>query len=96
MSADVQSYFWIALGVLVAVVFPILRAYVTNEYGKIAGPGIPVWLKTYLGLFAFCLVTALICLAGWKSQNPDASLAWFQAFLMGFAWESAVEKIGRP
>jgi len=94
--SDIFAFVWVAVGASVAVIFPVLRAYVKEEFPKTADVGIPPWLKRYIGLFAFSLITALICLALWKSQYPTNELHWFTAFLLGFGWESAVEKIGRP
>jgi hypothetical protein len=44
----------------------------------------------------FSLITALICLAGWRSTHPNDTLPWFTAFLLGFGWESAIEKLQKP
>jgi hypothetical protein len=96
MNSEIYAYLWITAGVVVAVIFPVLRALVTQEFGTAQGPGLPPWVKRYLILFGFSLVTALICLAIWDSQNPTGTLAWYTAFLLGFGWESAVEKFLRP
>lgn len=90
---DLSAYAWISLGVLIAVVFPIISGFVHKQFPPDAAPGMPLWLKRYGGLFLFCLVTALICLAGWKATHHDAGLEWFTAFLLGFGWESTVEKL---
>jgi hypothetical protein len=42
------------------------------------------------------MIVALVSLAIWKGQNPTAQLNWFTAFLIGFGWESAIEKFLNP
>ena len=96
MSPDLYAYLWVLIGVIVALIFPVLRGFVTEQFPAHQGPGMPPWLRRYLGLTAFSLVAALICLAAWKMQNPTGELSWFTAFLLGFGWQSAIEKIGRP
>lgn len=96
MNPQVYAYLWITAGVIVAVIFPVLRALVTREFGTTQGDGLPPWAKRYLILFGFSLVTALICLAIWDAQNTTGTLAWYTAFLLGFGWESTVEKFFRP
>jgi hypothetical protein len=95
--SDINAYLWIGLGVFVGVIYPVLLGFIKKEFpAGVAGGGMPPWLKRYGGLFLFCLLTALIVLAVWKSNNPDAQLDWVKAFLLGFGWESIVEKsLGR-
>src|SRR4029077_13249700 len=94
--SDWNAYLWVAAGVLVAVIFPILSAYIKREFPPTAGPGFPPWLTRYLLLGVFCLVTAVIALAIYRNANPGTQLVWFNAFLIGFGWEPAVEKCLRP
>lgn len=90
--SDIWAYLAIAGGVLVGVLHPVLLGFVRNQFPPTASGGLPPWVKKYGGLFLFCLVTALIVLALWKNANPEASLAWYAAFLLGYGWESFVEK----
>lgn len=90
---DTSAYVWISMGVLVSVIFPILSGFIHKVFRPEGAPGMPQWLKKYGGLFVFCLVTSLICLAGWKATHPNATFEWYTAFLLGFGWESAVEKM---
>lgn len=90
---DVSTFLVIAVGVLVGVVQPALAGYMRKEFPPAtAGSGIPSWVKRYLGLFVFCLLTGLLVFAIWKSANPEARLAWFTAFLLGYGYESFIEK----
>ncbi|MBZ0229659.1 MAG: hypothetical protein K8F58_14565 [Bauldia sp.] len=94
--SDFQAYIWAAAGVIVAVILPVLSAYIRQEFPPVAGVTIPPWLKRYAALFVFSLIVAGVSLAIWRSQNPEGQLQWFTAFLVGFGWESAIEKFGRP
>jgi hypothetical protein len=94
MMSDIQAYLWVAVGVFVAVIFPVLSGFIRQEFPAHA-PGqfqLPRWFKKYGGLLLFSLITSLICLAIWKSGHQDSTIDWFTAFLLGFGWESAVEK----
>lgn len=94
----VKAYLAISLGVLVAVLWPILRGFITKEFKPLAAPGLPPWLKKYGALLIFSMATGLIALAIWDSANPDAEAPRFLvAFLIGFGWEAAIEKfINKP
>jgi hypothetical protein len=93
---DWMAFVWVAAGVAAAVVLPFLAELVRNEFPTTAGIMIPPWVRTFGILFIFSLVTAFIALAIWRSQNPSGELNWFTAALIGFGWESAVEKFLRP
>jgi len=94
--SDWMAYLYVVVGVISAVVLPFLAEMVRKEFPPTAGPGIPPWVRRYGLLAIFSLVTALIALAIWRSQNPTGELNWFTAVLIGFGWESAVEKFLRP
>jgi hypothetical protein len=91
-SADLTIYLWICLGVIVAVVWPMLKASL-RKFTLVGGVGVPAWLKPYLILLAFAVITGLVIFAYWRSQHPNDTLAWYAAFLLGFAWEATFEKI---
>ncbi|HEY2955744.1 MAG TPA: hypothetical protein VGK89_10900 [Candidatus Eisenbacteria bacterium] len=57
---------------------------------------IPPWVRRYLLLLLFSSIVALVSLAIWRGQNPQGAIPWFTAFLVGFGWESALEKFFRP
>ena len=81
------------IGVFLAVFFPVISGFIRREFPETAGGGLPPWLKRWGGLFIFCLITALLVLAYWKSKNPGATLEWYTALIYGFGYESAIEKI---
>ncbi len=90
------AYLWIVLGVIVAVVLPVLMASVRKEFPRAKAPGMPPWLKRYLILGVFSLVVGVATLAIWRAVNPDALFTWHNMFLVGFGWESAIEKFLHP
>jgi hypothetical protein len=94
--SDLVAYVWVVAGVIVAVVLPVLAAYIRKEFPPTAAIGMPPWLKRYLLLFVFSVIVALVSLAIWRGQNPDGHLHWFTAFTIGFGWESALEKFLHP
>src|SRR5690348_4523560 len=89
---DLGAYLGIALGVLIAVVYPLLKGYIQKQYGPTAKPGLPPWIVKYAALFAFCLLSALIVLAAFRAAKPDTSISFWVALVMGFGYESSVEK----
>src|SRR5215213_4623481 len=88
-----QAYLWMTLGVLIWVIFPMLKAAVTPKLTDSAG--VPPWVKKYGLIFIFSAVTAVILLAVYQNAKPDAlkTVEWYSVFLFGFSWESAIEKL---
>lgn len=92
--SDIVPLFGVALGVLVAVLYPVIKGYVQKEFVATAAPEFfPPWAKKYLALGIFCLLTGLIILAGYRAVNPDTQVSFWMALVMGFGWESSVEKL---
>ncbi|MGY4772227.1 hypothetical protein ACXC9Q_35425 [Kribbella sp. CWNU-51] len=90
------DYLGIALGVFVAVVYPILKGYVTEEFSTKAVE-VPKWVKVYGALVALCLVSAFAVLAAFRAAKPDTEITFWVAVVMGFGYEASVEKIfGKP
>src|SRR5205809_7923680 len=94
--SDWIAFAWMAAGAAAAVLLPYLAEQVRREFPRVAGVTIPPWVKTFGILFAFSVVAAGVSLAVWRTQNPTGELAWFTAFLVGFAWEATLEKFFRP
>lgn len=92
---DIGPFLGIALGVLVAITYPILKGYVKETFGPTQGV-LPPWVKDYGLLMLFCLMTAFIALALYRSSNPDAEISFWVAVVMGFGWEASVEKAFAP
>ena len=59
---DWSPFWWVACGVTVAVIFPVLSGFVRKEFKATAAIGLPPWVKRYGALLLFSLITALICL----------------------------------
>lgn len=93
--SDAWIFIWAAIGVVIAVLFPLLSGFIRREFPTTAAVGIPPWLRKYGALLVFSLVTSLIVVAIFRSQTPDEDVAWYTAFLLGFAWEATIEKFTR-
>lgn len=87
-----MTFLGIALGVLLAVLYPVLKGYITDEFSTKAR-GLPAWVPKYAALVAFCLITATIVLAGFRSVKPDLQISFWVAVLMGFGYEASIEKL---
>jgi hypothetical protein len=94
--SDLIAYLFVVSGVAVAVLMPVLAAKIRKEFPPTGAIGLPPWLKRYLLLLVFSLIVGVASLAIWKSLNPHGELPWFTAFLVGFGWESALEKFLHP
>jgi hypothetical protein len=97
--SDLQVWLSIALGVLVAVLYPVLYRYIRKEFPATARL-IPPWVKPLLmkygALFAFSLITAFVVLGLYRTQHPDSKLGFWTAVTMGFGFEASIEKIAFP
>ncbi len=79
---------WCSLGVIISVILPIIRAYIPTpplspNFWAIAKPYI------FLGLFSLIVSILLIAYAGNALTDPR------EALLLGYAWDSTVQKIGK-
>ncbi|MFD7160994.1 hypothetical protein ACFV9C_40870 [Kribbella sp. NPDC059898] len=88
-----EAFLGIALGVLIAIVYPVLKGYVKKQFGPTARLGLPAWVPKYAALLVFCAVSALILLAVVKAAKPDLRITFWPALVMGFGYEAAIEKI---
>lgn len=89
---DITAFSWISIGVIAAVLFPIISAYIKRTFQPPAMTTSSPWSKKVAMLLLFSWITALIVLAIYRSQNPSAVMPWHVSFLLGFSWESIVEK----
>jgi hypothetical protein len=95
--SELGAYVWVVAGVVVAVVLPVLSAYIRKEFPARMGGGLlPPWVVRYLLLLLFGLIAGGAAFAVWRASNPDTALHWFTAFLIGFGAESALEKFLHP
>ncbi|MBC8164375.1 MAG: hypothetical protein H7Y20_00735 [Bryobacteraceae bacterium] len=94
---DLGILLWTVGGVVAAVVLPILAATVRRDFPAQIVPGMPPWLRKYLTLLVFSVIAAVVSLAAWMAAAPDPKpeIAWYTAFLIGFGWEAAIEKLTR-
>ncbi len=93
--SNIELWLSIALGVFVAVVYPVLYRYIRREAGLVS-PWVKEQFKKYGALFAFSLTTAFIVLSLYRSAHPDTKLGFWTAVGMGFGFEASVEKVVFP
>src|SRR5262249_39936829 len=93
---DLVAYLFVVLGVFVAVILPVVTAFVRKEFPPVADVTVPPWLRRYGALLLLSLIAGIVSLAIYRNANPAGELSWFNAFLLGFGWESLIEKVGRP
>ncbi len=95
--SDLIAFSYVALGVLLSLVIPILRklAFPEPAGGKDI---VPPWLtrlltiaKPYLILGALSLALSLVTLAIAKSQGAILHY-WYEPFLMGYFFDSTIQK----
>jgi hypothetical protein len=92
---DLAMFAYVAFGVVVAVIFPVLVRLIRAEFPPTFRGSLAPWLRRYVLLCLFSLVTALVVLAIYKAGGGK-DLLWYTAFLLGFSWESTIEKFQRP
>ena len=92
--SDVNTWAWIAAGVIVAVLLPVLKGFVQNAFPSAKAEAVlPAWVKKYGALLLLGALTALVVLAGLKQQDPNVQLEWYSAFLLGFSSDAFLEKL---
>jgi hypothetical protein len=91
--SDAAAFVGLAIGVVVAVAYPVLRGFIRKEFPPVAGTRMPPWVRRYGGLLLFSLVTAFVLLAIYRSTNPTTELGFWPAVVMGFGWEAIIEKL---
>lgn len=97
--SDIQLWLSIALGVLVAVLYPVLYRYIRKEFPATEGlvsPWVKEVFRKYGALFVFSLLTAFIVLGLYRSAHPDTKVGFWTAVCMGFGFEASVEKVVFP
>jgi hypothetical protein len=97
--SDVGTWLAIALGVFIAVIYPVLYRYIRKEFpptAAIISPWAKQVLKKYGALFLFSLLTAFIVLGFYRSTHPDATIGFWTAVCMGFGFEASIEKLLFP
>lgn len=92
-------YAFCVLGILVSIVLPILKAMLPAP--PVDGAAAPqaltmsdLWqrAKPYLVIGAFSLLTGILIVAFTYGTLKD----WRAALLAGYAWDSTLQKIGKP
>ena len=87
-----STYFVCAVGIVISVVLPILRAMLPKPPKDVVGrPMGDVWqaAKSYIILGLFSLVGAILIVAA----SGDTLKDWRAAILAGYAWDSTLQKL---
>jgi hypothetical protein len=94
---DLQAYGLVCLGIITAVVFPVLASAVRKYFPKGQSiAGLPDWFAKYLLLGVFGLVTGVAVFAIFKQAHPGPVTTWYGPYLAGFGWESTLDAFFRP
>jgi hypothetical protein len=88
---DIIAFLWIAGGVAISVLLPVLGAFIRQAFRPTAGV-IPYSVKKWGALFLFSTLTGILILAFYRSSHPDP-IPWYTALLIGYTWDSTVQKI---
>ena len=87
------SFSGLVIGTLVAVLYPVIRGFIKKEFpAGVAGVKLPPWMKRYLGLFVFAIITSFIILAIYKAGDKTLPSFW-KSVVLGFGWEAIIEKV---
>lgn len=95
----VASMLLCAVGVMISILIPLLRK--STEIGTPAGVGnllTTIWnvLKPYLRWAALSILVSVIVVAGYYATS-GAALNWWTAILIGYGWDSTLQKLtGKP
>ena len=98
----VTAYLWCALGIILSIVLPILRAMLPKPPTESEAKSMPVALsylrriwpvvRPYLIIGLFSLFTAVLIIAAAGSSIEEWT--WNIAVLTGYAWDSTLQKVG--
>ena len=102
LMTPVTAYLWCALGIILSIVLPILRAMLPKPLSASEAKGVPVaigylqriWpvVRPYLVIGLFSLFTAVLIVAAAGSSIEEWT--WNIAVLTGYAWDSTLQKVG--
>jgi len=92
------AYIFCVLGIVISVVLPILRKCIPTPKEPALRKvrlGSRFWIieKPYFILAIFSLVAGLLTVASAGDSVKDWN--WFNALLIGYAWDSTIQKIGK-
>lgn len=97
--SDLRVILFVALGVLIAVIYPQFWRWIRKEFPAEAGV-FPSWLKPLLlkygGLLAFCVITAVVIVAIFRQGSTADIGSWWKAVALGFGYEASIEKVLFP
>jgi hypothetical protein len=86
------DWLWIALGVVLAILWPPLRRAIASAFGRQTAAAGEDLRKAGL-LLAFAAATAILVLAVYRAARPDEHILWYAGLLAGVGWEATLEKV---
>lgn len=94
-----QIYFWCLLGIVISTLLPPLWAYVRAKFTPpppgqkgFAVADLIEFAKPYAALGFASALTAILLVA----FAGDKMTSWQAALLAGYAWDSTLQKLGKP
>ena len=83
-----KMYLWVAAGVVISVVLPLIRALLPKPPQPLRA--LPSWerARPYVMTGLFSLVVALLVVAAIGSQLDT----WAKALIAGYLWDSTLQK----
>jgi hypothetical protein len=82
-------YLWVALGVVVSVVLPLIRALLPKPPKALRGENLWQAIRPYAATALFALLTAVLILAAMGAQLTS----WATALIAGYTWDSTLQKL---
>ena len=82
------QYWFCVLGIVISIILPILRQLLPKPI--VTTTGFSAW-KRYVAAGVFSLLTAVILVAFGK--DSVSGWFWYDALLVGYAWDSTLQKV---
>lgn len=88
-----ETYLFVALGVVLSILIPLLRPLIPISFGPRADPA-EWWpyARPFLIIGVFSLLVAVLIVAFSKETIDDK---WGLAVLAGYAWDSTLQKLSK-
>ena len=87
------SYGAVTLGVFLSFMLPILLASAIRQATKYRGRSMNKYFRFLVITSAASAATGLLVLAVVQSANPNLQLSFYQYLLLGYSWDSTLQKL---
>lgn len=92
--SSVQVYGFCVLGIVMSVLLPLLRKMLPAPGGNGAIESVWTVVKPYLAIGVFSLLVGVLIVA--FGGDAVKKWSWQTAVLAGYAWDSTLQKLGKP